>query len=66
MAKILIITGLVIMFIGVILYFLPGEGLPRLPGDIYIKKEHSVFYFPLGWCILISIVLTLVFKLFGK
>lgn len=66
MGKLFIIFGLLLVAVGIILHFLPGEGLPRLPGDIYIKKENSVFYFPLGWCVLISVVLTLLFKLFGK
>jgi hypothetical protein len=51
---------------GLLVHFLPSDGLPRLPGDIYIKKENSVFYFPLGWCVLISIVLTLVVRFLGK
>ena len=66
MGKILIIAGIVFILMGLLVHFLPSEGLPRLPGDIYIKKENSVFYFPLGWCVLISIVLTLVVRFLGK
>ena len=40
--------------------------LGRLPGDIYIEREHWKFYFPLGTSILISIILTIVFALFGR
>lgn len=66
MGKFLIIAGLVLVVAGLLVHFLPSGGLPRLPGDIYIKKENSVFYFPLGWCVLISIVLTLVVRFLGK
>jgi hypothetical protein len=38
----------------------------RLPGDIYIRKGDFTFYFPLATSILISILLTLLFSLFGR
>ena len=66
MGKILIITGLVIVAAGVFVSVLRPEGLPRLPGDIYIKKEGLTFYFPLGWCVLISVALSLIFWITGK
>ena len=40
--------------------------LGRLPGDIVIRREHWSFYFPLTTGIVISIVLTLLFSLFGR
>ncbi|EFI35624.1 conserved hypothetical protein [Desulfonatronospira thiodismutans ASO3-1] len=66
--KILIIIGLVLAAVGLLvllrdkLPFTPG----RLPGDILIKRENFTFYFPLGTCILISAVLTLIFFLWRK
>ena len=57
----MIIIGLVIILLGLLVQF-----LPRLPGDIYVKGENYTFYFPLGWCVLISVVLSLVFWLLGK
>jgi hypothetical protein len=59
MGKILIITGIIIVVIGILIHFYPGNGLLRLPGDIYIKQENYSFYFPLGWSVLISVVLSL-------
>lgn len=64
--KILIIAGLVILLLGIAVTLLPGDGLPRLPGDIYVRKDNFSFYFPLGWSIVISVVLTLLFWLFGR
>lgn len=66
MGKFLIIVGLVIALIGVLIHLSPGNGWPRLPGDIYIRKENYIFYFPLGWSVLISVVVGLVYWLFGK
>ena len=42
------------------------SGIGRLPGDIYIRKGSFTFYFPLATCLLLSLILTLVFTLFGK
>jgi len=61
--KLLILFGLILVFVGVILILIPkiGASIPigRLPGDIYIKRDNFVFYFPLGTSILISLLLTL-------
>lgn len=66
MGKTLIVIGLVIVALGLLVQFLPGDGLPRMPGDIYIERDNFTFYFPLGWCVLLSVVLSLLFWLFGK
>ncbi len=38
----------------------------RLPGDIYIRRGNFVFYFPLTTGLLVSLLLTLLFRLFGR
>jgi hypothetical protein len=66
--KILIYTGLLIAVIGFFIYMfdkLPFN-LGRLPGDIYIKKDNFVFYFPLTTSILISVILSLIFIIISK
>jgi hypothetical protein len=40
--------------------------LGRLPGDFTFHRGRTTIYFPLGTCILISIVLTLIFSLWRK
>jgi len=66
--KSLIFLGIVIIIIGIVLLF--GDRLPfnlgRLPGDISIKKENFSFYFPITTSIIISIVLSILFYLFGR
>ena len=65
--KILIITGLAIAGIGVLLILTPKvPWLGKLPGDIFIKKDHFRFFFPVTTCVIISIILTFLFYLFRK
>jgi len=61
----LLFFGIVSIILGTI--FLLARKLPfcgRLPGDIVIQRKNFVFYFPLGLCILISIILTIIFRIF--
>ena len=66
--KSIIFIGIIIVIIGVVILF--SDRLPfnlgKLPGDISYKKENFSFYFPITTSILISIVLSLLFYLFGK
>ena len=65
--KSLIITGLLLIVIGVAIAF--GPRIPfigKLPGDIYIKKDNFTFYFPLATSVLISVIITFVMYLFRK
>lgn len=66
MGKILIIIGLLFIVAGVVVSLLPGDGSPRLPGDIHVRGENYAIYFPLGWSVLLSVVLSLVWWLFGR
>jgi len=67
MAKMLIVLGVVLALMGG-LFLLVGRipFLGRLPGDIVLRREHWSLYFPLTTSILISIVLTLLFCVFGR
>lgn len=67
LAKLLIVFGIVLLLLGGLL-FLVGKipFIGRLPGDIYIQKGNFSFYFPLTTSILISLLLTLLFFLFGR
>jgi len=66
-SRILIFAGVVFIATGIIFQFLPKiPWLGRLPGDICIKKESFSFYFPISTCIIVSIILSFIFYLFGK
>ena len=60
----LVILGAVLLLAGNVSGKVPWLG--RLPGDIYVERDNWKFYFPLGTSILISIVLSLLFVLFGR
>ncbi len=66
--RILIALGLLMAALGALISL--GEKLPirlgRLPGDIVVRGKHSVFYFPLVTCLLISVVLSLVLWLLNR
>jgi len=60
LGKMLVLFGVILLLAGKIPF------LGRLPGDIVIRREHWSFYFPLTTSIVISILLTLLFSLFGR
>jgi hypothetical protein len=66
MARILISIGLSLVLMGVLWHFGSRLGLGQLPGDISIKKGNTTIYFPVVTSIVLSIVLSLLFWLFGK
>lgn len=65
--RFLLIAGVILVLLGAI-FLLAGKipWLGKLPGDIIIKRKNFTFYFPLATSILISIILTLLFWLFGR
>jgi hypothetical protein len=65
--KLLIVAGLGIALVGVVVVVagrIPWLG--RLPGDIYVERGHWSFYFPLATSLVVSVLLTLLFSLFGR
>ena len=67
LARNLIVLGVLLVVVGLALLLVPKiPGLGKLPGDIVIKRENFTFYFPLGTCILLSVILSLIFWLFRR
>jgi len=66
LGKLLIISGLVLVAVGVV--WLLGErlGLGRLPGDILIERAGTRIYIPITTSLLISAVLSLVLWLLSR
>jgi len=65
--KALILAGLFLIVAG--LFFTWGGKIPflgRLPLDIRIERENFSFYFPLGTCILISLLLSFILWIFRR
>ena len=68
LGKLLLLLGGIIVLIGAVLLLAGKLNLPlgRLPGDIHYRGKNTVFYFPIVTCILISVILSLIFWLFGR
>ncbi|NLA58768.1 MAG: DUF2905 domain-containing protein [Firmicutes bacterium] len=67
MGRMLVILGIFLILIGIGFSVAPRlPWLGRLPGDIVIKREGFTFYFPLATCILVSLILSLIARLFRR
>jgi hypothetical protein len=67
LGKMLIIFGVIMALAGIVLLLAPKiPWLGKLPGDITYQGKGFTFYFPLGTCILLSIILSLILYLFRK
>jgi len=57
-----IILGIILIAMGI---FLSGN-FPRLPGDIFISRPGFTFYFPITTMIIVSVVLTVLLRIFNR
>jgi len=65
LGRVILVLGLVLVVVGLLLMM--GGKVPwlgRLPGDITIQRGSFRFYFPLVTCLLLSLLVTLLFRLF--
>jgi hypothetical protein len=65
LGRFLVVLGLITVLIGLFLSFGGRLGLGHLPGDISINRGNLRIYIPLGTCVLLSLVLTVLFRLFS-
>ena len=68
MGRVLIALGVALLIAGVVVLGLEraGLGLGRLPGDFAYRGRNMQVWFPLGTCIVLSVVLSVVFYLLSK
>lgn len=65
LGKILLYFGIILIVLGGI--FLLNEKYPficKIPGNIIIRRKNITFFFPLVICILISVILNLILRIF--
>jgi len=67
-AKLLIMVGLFLLLTGGVLFILSKFSIPgiRLPWDIFYRSEKVTVYFPIGTCLAISVILTVLLNLFSR
>jgi hypothetical protein len=66
MQRLLIGIGLVILLAGIVWPVLSRIGIGRLPGDIFVQRGNTTFYFPVVTSIIVSIVLSALLWLFNR
>jgi hypothetical protein len=67
LGRALLVAGAVLLALGLLLTLggrIPGVG--RLPGDVVYRKGNFTFYFPIVTCILLSVVVTLLLRIFRR
>ena len=67
LGKSLILFGIILAAVGTFLVFankIPFLG--KLPGDMLIQRKNFTFYFPLATSVIISVVISLLFRLWSK
>ena len=66
--KYIIVAGVVIVLLGVAVYFFHDKlnWIGRLPGDIRIERENFRFYFPITTMIIFSLVITVIIQLIKR
>ncbi len=68
MARSILILGIAIVALGAVLWVIERAGIVpgRLPGDFVWRGKNTTFHFPLASSILASVLLSLLFWLFGR
>ena len=68
LGKIIVGLGIVLIIIGLIIWFFGGKlgWFGQLPGDIYIQRPSFSFYMPCASMIIVSIVLSVVLSLISR
>lgn len=66
--KWIIIAGVLILLIGVVIYFFHDKlrWIGRLPGDIRIERKNFRFYFPFTTMLLASVVVSLLIRIIKR
>jgi hypothetical protein len=63
LARFLIVLGVVFVLAGSCLLLFPKLALFRLPGDVVLKKDNTVFILPVATSLLLSIILTIILNI---
>lgn len=65
--KLLITVGIIFIIVGLI-WQVGGRffSIGKLPGDIFIKKGNTTFYFPIVTSIVLSVVISFILYVIGR
>jgi hypothetical protein len=67
-SNVLIVIGAALLVVGVLLRFFPGlfSWFGNLPGDIRYEGENTTVFIPITSMLVVSVVATVLFNLFGR
>lgn len=66
LAKLFLAIGTLILCAGGLFYIAHKLGVQRIPGDIKLQGKSFTFYFPIVSCLILSVILTILLRFFGK
>jgi hypothetical protein len=67
LGKLLVIVGIMLVVAGLVIWSGVGRGwFGRLPGDIHYTRGNFSFQFPVVTCVLLSIILTILLRIFRR
>jgi hypothetical protein len=66
MQRLLIVLGVLLLVIGLAWPWLSRLPIGRLPGDILIARPGFRFYFPLTTMIIVSLLISLLLRIFRR
>ncbi len=61
-----IVMGVLFIALGIVIYLLPGFAHFHLPGDIVIRRNNGVFFFPIVTSLVLSALLTILLNILGR
>lgn len=64
--KLLVVIGIAAAMLGLLFLALSQLGFGRLPGDVVMRRGNFVFYSPLGFSLVLSVLLTIAANLFAR
>lgn len=66
--KYLIIGGIILILVGVVIYFFHNQlkWFGNMPGDIKVRSGNTRFYFPVITMVIVSILLTIIINVIRK
>ncbi len=68
MSRWFVVAGILLIFLGAALHYAPWllSWFGKLPGDIRIESERYKIYIPITSMLLVSVVATILFRLFRR
>ena len=61
--RIMMAVALFLFLFGLVIFFIGRMGIPKLPGDIFIKRGNTSIAFPIMTSLVVSVILTIIINI---